>query len=107
MPLPERLEAVQRLMADGDSRPNGIYKSIGVYLGYTIPYYADFYNFSHVLALGRVTTGPGGNVLLEQARSVLSQEFPDLAEKVKLHVPDEKSRRVGQAVAAASLPKLG
>ena len=107
MPLPERLEEVQRLMAAGDPRPVGIYQSIGVYLGYSIPYYADFYEYGHALVLGRVTTGPGGDVLLEHARRVLNQEFPDVAKKVQLHVPDEKSRRIGQAVAAASLPQLG
>ena len=30
---------------------------------------------------------------------------PELAAKVKLHIPDENSRRVGQSVAAASLPE--
>ena len=41
-----------------------------------------------------------------QAREVLKAEFPELADKIQLHVPDEKSRRVGQAVAAASLPAI-
>ena len=106
MGLPERLEFLQRLMTGGDARANRVYESIGVYSGYTIPYYAEYYDFRHVLVLGRVLTGPGGNVILEQARRVLGQEFPELADKVELHVPDEKSRRVGQAVAAASLPRL-
>ncbi len=30
----------------------------------------------------------------------------ELAARIELHVPDEHSRRVGQAEAAASLPKL-
>jgi hypothetical protein len=38
-------------------------------------------------------------------RKVLKTEFPELAGKIKLHMPDEKRRRVGQAVAAASLPE--
>jgi hypothetical protein len=75
-----------------------------VYLGYTIPLYADFYNFGHMLILGRVTTGTGGDIVLARARDVLKAEFPDLAKRIQLHVPDEKSRRIGQAVAAASLP---
>ena len=106
MGLPERLKEVQTLMAKGDSRAEKIYETIGVYLGYTIPLYADFYEFEHLLILGRVTTGAGGDVLLGKARDVLKKEFPDMAEKTTLHVPDEKSRRIGQAVAAASLPAL-
>lgn len=106
MGLPERLKEVQSLMAKGDSRAARIYQTIGVYLGYTIPHYADFYDFQHLLLLGRVTTGAGGDIVLAKAREVLDAEFPDVAEKIQLHVPDEKSRRVGQAVAAASLPVI-
>ena len=106
MSLPERLQEVQKLMEAGDGRAAKIYETIGVYFGYTIPHYADFYEFRHLLVLGRVTTGPGGDVLLEKAREVLRKEFPETAGKIKLHLPDEKSRRVGQAVAAASLPLL-
>ncbi|MGQ9581878.1 MAG: ROK family protein, partial [Armatimonadota bacterium] len=65
---------------------------------------ANFYELRHVLILGRVTSGEGGNIILEKAYEVLKREFPEVAEKVKLHLPDESSRRVGQAVAAASLP---
>jgi hypothetical protein len=36
----------------------------------------------------------------------LKKHFPEVARKIELRVPDEKSRRVGQAVAAASLPAL-
>lgn len=106
MGLPERLVEVQKLMAQGDERAAKIYETIGVYLGYTIPHYADFYNYSHMLVLGRVTTGKGGDIVLEKAREVLEKEFPEIAARVTMHVPDEKTRRVGQAVAAASLPKI-
>jgi predicted NBD/HSP70 family sugar kinase len=106
MSLPERLKEVQALMAGGDSRAADIYATIGVYLGYAVAHYADFYDFSHVLILGRVTTGEGGNVILSKARAVLRAEFGDLAQRVTLLLPDEKSRRIGQAVAAASLPPL-
>ena len=104
--LPERLKEVQALMAKGDERAAKIYETIGVYLGYTLPHYADFYDFDDVLILGRVTTGQGGDILLDRARQVLQSEFPEVAAKLTLHVPDEKSRRVGQAVAAASLPAV-
>ena len=106
MGLPERLKEVQSLMANGDPRAANIYETIGVYLGYALAHYADFYDFNHTLILGRVTTGQGGDIVLDQARQVLNREFPALAKKIALHVPDEKSRRVGQAVAAASLPEL-
>jgi len=106
MDLPTRLKVVQELMAKGDPRAAKIYETIGVYFGYGIALYADFYEFDSLLILGRVTTGRGGDVVLDKAREVLQAEFPDLAAKIKLHVPDEKSKRVGQAVAAASLPPL-
>ncbi len=106
MSLPERLVAVQALMAEDDPRAAKIYETIGCYLGYTIPYYAQFYEMKHLLVLGRVTTGRGGEIIVQRAREVMAAEFPQLAEQITIHVPDEKSRRVGQAVAAASLPRL-
>jgi len=106
MPLPERLVEVQRLMAGGDPRAVKIYETIGVYFGYTIAFYREFYDFEHMLVLGRVTTGAGGDVVLEKAREVLAKEFSESAHSITLHVPDEKSRRIGQAVAAASLPAI-
>jgi predicted NBD/HSP70 family sugar kinase len=106
MDQPARLKAVQQLMEQGDPRAAKIYETIGVYLGYAIPHYADFYDYGHMLILGRVTTGRGGDIVIAKAREVLQLEFPVLAAKIQLHVPDEKSRRVGQAVAAASLPGI-
>jgi predicted NBD/HSP70 family sugar kinase len=104
--LPERLREVQDLVAAGDDRARRIFETIGVYLGYAIPWYAEFYDLRHVLVLGRVTSGEGGAVLVARAREVLAAEFPEIAEGVALHLPDEKTKRVGQAVAAASLPEL-
>ena len=106
MDLPERLKEVQALMTKGDPRAAKIYETLGVYLGYTIPHYADFYEFRHLLVLGRVTTGEGGNLLLKKAREVLHATFPYIAARITLHVPDEKNRRGGQASAAASLPVI-
>ncbi len=102
----EKLKVVQGLMAKGDERAAAIYDTIGAYFGYAIAYYAEFYDIKHVLIMGRVTSGEGGVILLERAQEVLDKEFPELAEKLELHIPDEKSRRVGQSVAAASLPKI-
>ena len=102
----EKLKVVQGLMKDGDPRAAAIYDTIGAYFGYAIAYYSEFYDIKHVLIMGRVTSGEGGVILLERAQEVLDTEFPELAKKIQLHIPDEKSRRVGQSVAAASLPKI-
>lgn len=106
MGLPERLRLVQFLMTQNDPRPVGIYETIGIYLGYTVAHYQQFYKFKHLLILGRVTTGAGGEIILAKAREVLNAEFPEIAARVNVQLPDEKSRRVGQACAAASLPAL-
>ena len=102
----EKLKVVQGLMKEGDERAAAIYDTIGAYFGYAIAFYAEFYDIKHVLIMGRVTSGDGGALLLERAQEVLDVEFPELAKKIQLHIPDEQSRRVGQSVAAASLPKV-
>lgn len=105
--LASKLKYVQELHAAGDERAKQIWETIGVYLGYAIAHYADFYDVRHVLILGRVTSGEGGAILIKKAREVLATEFPALAGQIALHLPeDESSRRVGQAVAAASLPAI-
>lgn len=103
-PLPEKLVAVQQAMAAGDDRAAAIYETIGVYLGYTIPHYADFYDFKNLLLLGRVTTGAGGEIIVQRAEAVLAEEFPELLKRIRISMPDEKEKRHGQAMAAASLP---
>jgi len=106
LPLPERLKAVQTLMAQGDPGARLIFETIGAYLGYTLPWYAEFYDLEHAMILGRVTSGEGGEVILAKAKEILAAEFPGIAGRISIFLPDEKSRRVGQAVAAASLPPL-
>ncbi len=106
MPLPEKLIAVQNLMASDDPRARRVYETLGVYLGYAIAHYADFYDLENLLILGRVTTGAGGAVILDRARAVLRDEFPALSARLGLFTPDEQDKRLGQAVAAASLPAL-
>ena len=93
-------------MKEGHEGAAAIYDTIGAYFGYAIAFYSEFYDIKHVLIMGRVTSGEGGVILLERAQEVLDKEFPELAAKVELHIPDENSRRVGQSVAAASLPEL-
>jgi predicted NBD/HSP70 family sugar kinase len=104
MPLPERLKRVQERMTAGDERARRIFETIGVYLGYTVPWYREFYDFDNLMILGRVTSGAGGDAIIEKAHEVLREAFPEWTSRVKVFMPDEKARRVGQAVAAASLP---
>lgn len=107
MPFAERLVKVQEKMADGDERAAKIYATLGTYLGYAVAHYADFYDIRKVLLLGRVTSGEGGALLLDQAVHLLDVGFPDLAGRIEIETPGEKDKRHGQAVAAASLPALG
>lgn len=104
--LPKKLVALQEKMKAGDPLAARAYETLGVYLGYGVAHYADYYELKHILILGRVTTGPGGEIILDKAQEVLRTEFPELAEKVSIALPDEASRRVGQSIAAASLPAI-
>ena len=106
MTLPEKLKEVQKLMAGGDERARNIFSTIGVYLGYTAALYAEYYDIRNVLTLGRVTSGEGGSIILEKAKEVLCLEFPELVSKIAYHTPNERDKRHGQAIAAASLPSL-
>lgn len=104
--LPEQLIEVQHAMKAGDPRARAIYDTIGICFGYAIAHYADFYEVRNLLVLGRVTSGAGGELILERAMDVLRAEFPALAARIQLRTPDEKNKRHGQATAAASLPAL-
>jgi predicted NBD/HSP70 family sugar kinase len=104
--LPHCLKEVQKLMQAGDLRARAIYQTLGVYLGHALAQLSTVYDFRHVLVLGRVMSGPGGEVLLDTAREALKSDFPELSAKIALHVPGEKEKRHGQAIAAASLPEL-
>ena len=105
MPFAERLVAVQDAMKKDDPKARKIYQTIGAYFGYAVAHYADFYELNNLLILGRVTSGAGGEIILDEAREVLNLEFPELAGSIKFSTPDEKNKRHGQAVAAASLPE--
>ena len=102
----QKLKAVQALMESGDSRAEAVYRSIGVYLGHTLAFYHSFYGLKYVLLLGRVMSGKGGDIILDTCKAVLAEEYPEVADKIVPTLPDEKARRVGQSVAAASLPEL-
>ncbi len=102
----EKLKFVQAKLEAGHEGARQIWESMGVYLGYGLAHYADFYDIKHVLILGRCTSGRGGNLILDGANAVLRDEFPELAARINVQLPDERSRRVGQSIAAASLPAL-
>ena len=103
--FPEQLVEVQKRM--GDDRARKIYETIGTYFGYAIAQYAEFYEIRHILFLGRVSSGLGGEIILQKAEEVLDLEFPALAQAITISMPDEQMKRHGQAIAAASLPKIG
>jgi len=102
----DRLKFVQEKLEAGHEGAANIWQSMGIYLGYGLAHYADFYDIKHVLILGRCTSGRGGDLILKGAKEVLRVEFPELAGRIHIQLPDEKSRRVGQSIAAASLPVL-
>jgi predicted NBD/HSP70 family sugar kinase len=102
----EKLKFVQEKLEAGHEGALKIWQSIGVFMGYGVAHYADFYETNHVLILGRCTSGQGGQLILDGANEVLKTEFPELAERLHMQLPDEKSRRVGQSIAAASLPQI-
>lgn len=102
----QKLEAVQEKLESGHEGARQIWETMAVYLGYALAHYSDFYDLKHVLILGRCTSGKGGTLILDGAKEILQTEFPDLAKKINVQLPDEKSRRVGQSIAAASLPQI-
>lgn len=106
MPFPEQLIAVQELMEQNDPRALRIYQTVGTYFGYALATYADFYTIRHLLLLGRVTSGTGGQVIIATAEQVLRTEFPELSAHIRISTPDENLKRHGQAIAAASLPSI-
>jgi predicted NBD/HSP70 family sugar kinase len=104
--LPERLVILQELMAGGDARAERVYETIGTYLGYALLDYRDFYDFDHLLLLGRVMTGPGGDSITNRACEAMQAEDPAAASALTFHTVSEREKRHGQAVAAASLPEI-
>jgi predicted NBD/HSP70 family sugar kinase len=106
LPSAEKLKYVQKKLEAGHEGAVKIWESMGIYLGHALAHYADFYDIRHVLILGRCTSGQGGSLILEGAKRVLKAEYGELAGRIQIQLPDEKSRRVGQSIAAASLPVI-
>ena len=99
----EKLKEIQALVEKDNPLAIKIFTDIGIYLAYTIPFYAKFYSIKHILLLGRVMSGKGGNIILNTCKKVLNEEYPEFS-NINIALPDESSRRVGQSIAAASLP---
>ena len=93
-------------MAADDERAQAIFETIGAYLAYTVVLYSQFYNIEPMMMMGRVMSGKGGDTILKVCNDILADEYPELYKKCEVMLPDEKTRRVGQSVAAASLPAL-
>lgn len=106
MKLPERLKTVQEAMEKGDARALKVYVQIGRFLAHAIPWYSEFYDYENLMVLGRVTSGLGGEVIVETAKTLLADVYPEWAEKIDVFMPDEKARRLGQSVAAAQIPVI-
>ena len=104
--LAEKLKYVQKLMEADDERAVAVFETIGAYLAYTTVLYSQFYNIEYMMLLGRVMSGKGGDTILRVCNEILADEYPELYKKCMVTLPDEKMRRVGQSVAAASLPKI-
>ena len=106
MKLPERLKVVQAAMEKGDAKALKVYLEIGRFLAHAIPWYNEFYDYENMMILGRVTSGLGGEIVLETAKRILKDVYPEWAEKIDIFMPDEKARRLGQSVAAAQIPVI-
>ena len=104
--LAEKLKYVQKLMEEDDPRAVAIFETIGAYFAYATVQYSQFYDIDYMMLMGRVMSGKGGDTILKVCNDILAEEYPELAKKCAVMLPDEKMRRVGQSVAAASLPKL-
>ena len=102
----EKINHIRELLEHNHPVARDIYVSIGVYLGHTLPLYHHYYGFDHLLLLGGVTSGKAGEIIVSTARSLLEDEYPGIAGKFSLYLPDDKMRRVGLSVAAASLPDI-
>jgi hypothetical protein len=102
----EKLKVVQKLLSEGSEAAEKVYRSIGVYLGHSLALYYGYYGFKYAQLQGRVMSGRGGDIILDTAKAVLADEYPEVAQAIDASLPDEKARRVGQSVAAASLPEL-
>lgn len=99
------LKIIQKEMVEDPARVGKIYETVGVYLGFALAQYMEFYDIEHVLILGRLSKGAGGDLMLDTAKKVLTEEFPEL-KTPQFHTADDHFKAVGQCIAAAALPVI-
>jgi len=101
------LKLIQKAMTDPakEAQASLIYETVGVYLGYALAQYKEFYEVDHIMILGRVSKGKGGDLMLATAKKVLETEFPEYAD-IQFHTADDHFKAVGQCIAAAALPEV-
>jgi predicted NBD/HSP70 family sugar kinase len=100
------LKLIQDAYKNNPDKAADLYKTCGVYLGYGLANYCEHYKIEHVMILGRVSKGDGGDLMLKTASEVLEKEFPELP-KITFHTADDHFKAVGQCIAAAALPVIG
>merc|ERR1712232_1065998 len=102
------LKLIQEAMKDPETEPKTkeLYETVGVYLGYALAQYCEFYKIDHVMILGRVSKGKGGDLMLDTAKKVLAEEFAGQGDHIQFHTADDHFKAVGQCIAAAALPTL-
>merc|ERR1711981_206245 len=101
------LKLIQKAMADPEQEPEvrKLYETVGVYLGYGLAQYTEFYKIDNVMILGRVSKGAGGDLMMATAKKVLETEFPEIP-PITFHTADDHFKAVGQCIAAAALPTI-
>jgi len=101
------LKLIQKAMTDPEKEKTvrELYETVGVYLGYALAQYSEFYKIDHLMILGRVSKGAGGDIMLNTAKKVLETEFPEYA-GIQVHTADDHFKAVGQCIAAAALPSI-
>ena len=102
----EKLKVVQKLAEQGNENARAVFLSIGSYLAYTLLLYSRIYQIRYLLVLGRVASGIGGELIVSECRRILAEEYPSFSHTIRVTLPDEAMRRIGQSVAAASLPEV-
>jgi predicted NBD/HSP70 family sugar kinase len=99
------LKKIQEGMKASPDKVKDLYITCGVYLGYGLAMYQEYYDIQDIMILGRVSKGDGGDLMLKTASEVLEKEFPD-NKKITFHTADDHFKAVGQCIAAAALPTI-
>lgn len=101
----EKLKVVQRLAQENDPRIDVVFNDIGIYLGYAIAYYSEFYKIDYLLLLGRALVGRGGKIVKDVAERVLRDEFSHL-KHIQIILPSDEKLKLQQSVVASTLTEI-